>query len=320
MKKFIVKSYGRKGEDIVNKNYAAVDRGGEIVKIDIPAEWASLPCGTEFEVEKHAGDPEFIAKVMRPMVAQCGSDLPVSAFAECIDGTFPAGTTAYEKRGVASVVPEWVSANCIQCNQCSLVCPHAAIRPVVMTDDEKRNAPASMQTIDIKAPKELAGMHFRMQVSALDCTGCGNCADACPAKTKALVMKPLESQLGEVDNWNYGQQKVTYKDNLIDKTASIKNSQFAQPLFEFSGACAGCGETPYIKCITQLFGEQMMVANATGCSSIYGGSAPATPYCKNYKSGFGPAWANSLFEDNAEFGLGMATATRKMAATAAPTN
>ena len=312
MKKFIVKSYGRKGEDIVNKNYAAVDRGGEIVKIDIPAEWASLPCGTEFEVEKHAGDPEFIAKVMRPMVAQCGSDLPVSAFAECIDGTFPAGTTAYEKRGVASVVPEWVSANCIQCNQCSLVCPHAAIRPVVMTDDEKRNAPASMQTIDIKAPKELAGMHFRMQVSALDCTGCGNCADACPAKTKALVMKPLESQLGEVDNWNYGQQKVTYKDNLIDKTASIKNSQFAQPLFEFSGACAGCGETPYIKCITQLFGEQMMVANATGCSSIYGGSAPATPYCKNYKSGFGPAWANSLFEDNAEFGLGMATATRKM--------
>ena len=312
MKKFIVKSYGRKGEDIVNKNYAAVDRGGEIVKIDIPAEWASLPCGTEFEVEKHAGDPEFIAKVMRPMVAQCGSDLPVSAFAECIDGTFPAGTTAYEKRGVASVVPEWVSANCIQCNQCSLVCPHAAIRPVVMTDDEKKNAPASMQTIDIKAPKELAGMHFRMQVSALDCTGCGNCADACPAKTKALVMKPLESQLGEVDNWNYGQQKVTYKDNLIDKTASIKNSQFAQPLFEFSGACAGCGETPYIKCITQLFGEQMMVANATGCSSIYGGSAPATPYCKNYKSGFGPAWANSLFEDNAEFGLGMATATRKM--------
>ena len=312
MKKFIVKSYGRKGEDIVNKNYAAVDRGGEIVKIDIPAEWASLPCGTEFEVEKHAGDPEFIAKVMRPMVAQCGSDLPVSAFAECIDGTFPAGTTAYEKRGVASVVPEWVSANCIQCNQCSLVCPHAAIRPVVMTDDEKKGAPASMQTIDIKAPKELAGMHFRMQVSALDCTGCGNCADACPAKTKALVMKPLESQLGEVDNWNYGQQKVTYKDNLIDKTASIKNSQFAQPLFEFSGACAGCGETPYIKCITQLFGEQMMVANATGCSSIYGGSAPATPYCKNYKSGFGPAWANSLFEDNAEFGLGMATATRKM--------
>ena len=312
MKKFIVKSYGRKGEDIVNKNYAAVDRGGEIVKIDIPAEWASLPGGTEFEVEKHAGDPEFIAKVMRPMVAQCGSDLPVSAFTECIDGTFPAGTTAYEKRGVASVVPEWVSANCIQCNQCSLVCPHAAIRPVVMTDDEKKGAPASMQTIDIKAPKELAGMHFRMQVSALDCTGCGNCADACPAKTKALVMKPLESQLGEVDNWNYGQQKVTYKDNLIDKTASIKNSQFAQPLFEFSGACAGCGETPYIKCITQLFGEQMMVANATGCSSIYGGSAPATPYCKNYKSGFGPAWANSLFEDNAEFGLGMATATRKM--------
>ena len=314
MKKFIVKSYGRKGEDVVNKNYAAVDRGGDIVKVEIPAEWANLPCSTDFAVEKHEGDPEFIAKVMRPMVAQCGNDLPVSAFAGYEDGTFPAGTTEYEKRGVATVVPEWVSENCIQCNQCSLVCPHAAIRPCVMTDEELKAAPASMKAIDVKMPKELAGMHFRMQVSVMDCTGCGNCADICPGMkgNKALVMKPFEGQLGEAANWEYAQKKVAYKDNLIDKKANVKNSQFAQPLFEFSGACAGCGETPYLKCITQLFGEQMMVANATGCSSIYGGSAPATPYCRNYRSGFGPAWANSLFEDNAEFGLGMATATRQM--------
>ena len=312
MKKFIVKSYGKKGEDVVNMNYAAVDRGGEITKVEIPAEWANLDCTTDFVFEHNDADPEFINKVMRPMVAQCGNDLPVSAFKDIVDGTFPAGTTAYEKRGVATVVPEWNPANCIQCNQCSLVCPHAAIRPVVMTDDELKKAPKGMDAIDIKAPKELAGMHFRMQVSVLDCTGCGNCADVCPAKEKALVMKPLESQLDEAKNWEYGQKKVTYKDELIDKFANVKNSQFAQPLFEFSGACAGCGETPYIKTITQLFGESMMVANATGCSSIYGGSAPATPYCKNYRSGKGVAWANSLFEDNAEYGLGMATGARKL--------
>ena len=312
MKKFIVKSYGKKGEDVVNMNYAAVDRGGEITKIDIPAEWAKLDCTTDFQFEFNANDPEFINKVMRPMVAQCGNDLPVSAFKEIIDGTFPAGTTAYEKRGVATMVPEWNPAKCIQCNQCSLICPHAAIRPVVMTDAELKKAPKGMEAADIKAPKELAGMHFRMQVSVMDCTGCGNCADICPAKEKALTMKPFEGQLAEAKNWEYGQKKVTYKDNLLDKFANVKNSQFAQPLFEFSGACAGCGETPYIKCITQLFGERMIVANATGCSSIYGGSAPATPYCKNCRSGKGVAWANSLFEDNAEFGLGMATATRKM--------
>ena len=312
MKKFIVKSYGKKGEDIVNMNYAAVDRGGEITKVDIPAEWAKLDCTTDFVFESNPNDPEFINKVMRPMVAQCGNDLPVSAFKEIVDGTFPAGTTAYEKRGVATVVPEWDPTKCIQCNQCSLVCPHAAIRPVVMTDAEMKKAPKGMAAIDVKVPKELAGMHFRMQVSVMDCTGCGNCADVCPAKEKALKMKPFESQLAEAKNWEYGQKKVTYKDNLIDKYANVKNSQFAQPLFEFSGACAGCGETPYIKTITQLFGERMIVANATGCSSIYGGSAPATPYCKNCRSGKGVAWANSLFEDNAEFGLGMATATRKM--------
>ena len=312
MKKFIVKSYGKKGEDIVNMNYAAVDRGGEIQKVEIPAEWAKLDCTTDFVFEHNDADPEFINKVMRPMVAQCGNDLPVSAFKDIVDGTFPAGTTQYEKRGVATHVPEWNSKNCIQCNQCSLVCPHAAIRPVVMTDAELKKAPKGMTAIDIKMPKELAGMHFRMQVSVMDCTGCGNCADVCPAKEKALVMKPFESQLDEAKNWEYGQKKVTYKDNLLDKYASVKNSQFAQPLFEFSGACAGCGETPYIKTITQLFGERMLVANATGCSSIYGGSAPATPYCKNNRTGKGVAWANSLFEDNAEFGLGMATATRKL--------
>ena len=312
MKKFIVKSYGRKGENVVNMNYAAVDRGGEIEKVDIPSEWKDLKASTDFVFEHHDEDPDFINHIMRPMVAQCGNDLPVSAFKNIVDGTFPAGTTAYEKRGVATNVPEWIPANCIQCNQCSLVCPHAAIRPVVMTDDEYKNAPEGMKAIDVKMPKELAGMHFRMQVSVLDCTGCGNCVDTCPAKEKALQMKPLESQLHQTENWTYSQKKVTYKDNLIDKYASIKNSQFAQPLFEFSGACAGCGETPYIKGITQLFGERMMIANATGCSSIYGGSAPATPYCKNYRTGRGPSWANSLFEDNAEYGLGMATGVRHL--------
>ena len=309
MKKFIVKSYGRKGENIVKMNYAAVDRGGDVTKVEIPSEWAKI----EIKVEKDTRDiPEFIKNVVEPMLAQKGNDLPVSAFTGYEDGTFPAGTTEYEKRGIAVHVPEWQPANCIQCNQCSYVCPHAVIRPVVMTDEEKKNAPSGMETLDMKVPKEMAGMHFRMQVSVLDCTGCGNCADVCPAKEKALIMKPLESQLSQTENWDYAQKKVTYKDHLVDKTASVKNSQFAQPLFEFSGACAGCGETPYIKAITQLFGEQMIIANATGCSSIYGGSAPATPYCKNYQSGFGPAWANSLFEDNAEFGFGMATATRQL--------
>jgi len=309
MKKFIVKSYGRKGESVVNMNYKAVDRGGDVTKVEIPAEWAKIVIKAETDTRDI---PEFIKKVVEPILAQKGNDLPVSAFNGYEDGTFPAGTTEYEKRGIAVNVPHWIPENCIQCNQCSLVCPHAVIRPVVMDEAELKAAPAGMKTLDIKAPKEFAGMKFRIQVSVLDCTGCGNCADVCPAKTKALEMKPLESQLNEAENWDYAQKKVAYKDLLIDKYATIKNSQFAQPLFEFSGACAGCGETPYIKTITQLFGEQMMIANATGCSSIYGGSAPATPYCKNYRSGFGPAWANSLFEDNAEFGFGMATATNKL--------
>ena len=309
MKKAIDRSYGRKGENIVNMNYKAVEEGGNIVKVDIPEEWKNI----EIKKEKDTRDiPEFIKNVVEPINSQRGNDLPVSAFNDYEDGTFPPGTTMYEKRGIAVNVPEWKPENCIQCNQCSLVCPHAAIRPVVMTDEELKNAPATMKTIDVKIPKELAGLHFRQQVSPLDCAGCGSCADVCPAKNKALVMKPLETQMGEVEHWEYSQKKVTYKDNLIDKFANVKNSQFAQPLFEFSGACAGCGETPYIKTITQLFGEQMLIANATGCSSIYGGSAPATPYCKNYRSGHGPAWANSLFEDNAEFGFGMAIGTNKM--------
>lgn len=309
MKKAIEKSYGKKGENIVRMNYAAVEAGGNVISVDIPAGWKDIV----LKNEKDERDiPDFIKKIVEPMIAQKGNDLPVSTFNGYEDGTFIAGTTVYEKRGVAVNVPKWIPENCIQCNQCSVVCPHAAIRPVVMTADEKKNAPKGMDGVEIKVPKELAGMTFRMQVSVLDCTGCGNCVDICPAKTKALRMEPLKEQRDEIEKWEYSQKKVSYKDDLIDKAANIKNSQFAQPLFEFSGACAGCGETPYIKTITQLFGEQMMIANATGCSSIYGGSAPATPYCRNCRSGFGPAWANSLFEDNAEYGLGMAVAVRKM--------
>ena len=309
MKKFIKKSYGKKGENIVSMNYAAVDAGSDVIKLEIPEEWKDIVIE---EKEDKRNIPEFIKKIVEPMLAQKGNDLPVSAFKGYEDGTFPAGTTEYEKRGIAVNVPHWNPVNCIQCNSCSTVCPHAAIRPVVMNEKEMDGAPLSMISTAIKTPKPFVGMGYRMQISVLDCTGCGNCIDICPAKEKALVMKPLDTQMGEVANWNYAMKKVTPKDDMIEKFASIRNSQFAQPLFQFSGACAGCGETPYIKLLTQLFGEEMMVANATGCSSIYGASAPATPYCKSCKNGFGPAWANSLFEDNAEYGLGMAVATRKM--------
>ncbi|MBN2165211.1 MAG: pyruvate:ferredoxin (flavodoxin) oxidoreductase [Marinilabiliaceae bacterium] len=307
MKTAIVKSFGKKGEDVVKMNYQAVDRGGAVTKVEVPAEWAKLEDkGLAFRTDV----PDFIKNIVFPINAQKGDDLPVSAFKGVEDGTFPAGTTAYEKRGVAVNVPEWQSDNCIQCNQCSYVCPHAAIRPFLLTDAELAGAPEG--TVTKKANgKGFEGLHYRIQVSALDCTGCGNCADVCPAKTKALVMKPLDSQRAEVDRWAYMAEKVDVKDTIMDKNMNVKASQFAQPLFEFSGACAGCGETPYIKLITQLFGDRMMVANATGCSSIYGGSAPATPYCTN-KDGHGPAWANSLFEDNAEYGLGMATGVNKL--------
>ncbi len=253
--------------------------------------------------------PEFIKNVFKTINDLKGDDLPVSAFVDRADGTFPAGSTKYEKRGIAINVPEWVSANCIQCNQCAYVCPHAAIRPFILNDEEVKNAPAG--TVVQAGIAGLKEYKFKMQVSVLDCTGCGNCEDTCPAKEKALVMKPLGTQMAEVERWNYMHEKVGYKDTILPKDKSVKNSQFAQPLFEFSGACAGCGETPYIKTITQLFGDRMMVANATGCSSIYGGSAPATPYTPN-KKGCGPAWANSLFEDNAEYGYGMALGVNKL--------
>ena len=309
MKKMIVKSYGNKGEDVVKMNYKAVDAGENITQVDIPAEWAEIK-SDGFKIARTREVPEFITSVADIMNAQKGDDLPVSTFNGREDGTFPNGTTKYEKRGIAVNVPEWIAENCIQCNQCSYVCPHAAIRPFLLTDDELAKAPADTKTIKgIGGTKEY---NFRMQVSVLDCTGCGNCADVCPAKTKALEMKPLGTQMEEVDRWYFMDEVVGYKDTVLEKDKTVKNSQFAQPLFEFSGACAGCGETPYIKAITQLFGERMLIANATGCSSIYGGSAPATPYCQSYKSGKGPAWANSLFEDNAEYGFGMAAGIEKM--------
>ena len=301
MKKAIDKDFGKKGEDVVKKNYAAVDRGGDVTKVAVPAEWAKL--GADVRTAR-VNAPAFITEVVDVINNLDGDDLPVSAFAGREDGTFPSGTTAYEKRGIAVTVPEWIGDNCIQCNQCSYVCPHAAIRPFVLTEEELKNAPAGTKAV--KGNGGIKEYSFKMQVSPLDCTGCGNCVDVCPAPKKALEMKPIESQMVEAPRWEYMHHKVGYKDTILGKNKSVKNSQFAQPLFEFSGACAGCGETPYIKAITQLFGDRMMVANATGCSSIYGASAPATPYCTN-KDGKGVAWANSLFEDNAEFGLGMAT-------------
>jgi pyruvate-ferredoxin/flavodoxin oxidoreductase len=307
MKKAIYKTYGRKGEDVVNMNYAAVDKGTEVVKVEIPAEWASiLP---EKKADKR-NIPDFIRNVAEPINHLKGDDLPVSAFAGREDGTFPSGTTQYEKRGIAVNVPEWQPDECIQCNQCSYVCPHAAIRPFLLTEEEAAKAPEGTKTIQ-GIPGVLKQYRFRIQLSLYDCTGCSNCADVCPSKNKALIMKPFETQLAEGPRWTYMHEKVGYKDTVVDKFVNVKNSQFAQPLFEFSGACAGCGETPYIKAITQLFGDRMTVSNATGCSSIYGGTAPNTPYTYN-KDGHGPAWANSLFEDNAEYGFGMALGSNKL--------
>jgi len=307
MKKMIQKTFGNKGEDIVNMNFAAVDQGGQVTRIDIPDEWKKLS-GKDDVAELDA--PEFVREIAHPVNHLEGDSLPVSAFIDREDGTFPQGTTAYEKRGIAVTVPEWQVDNCIQCNQCSYVCPHAAIRPFLLSDDELKKAPKGTDTQNTKG--KLAGYHFRIQVSVLDCTGCGNCADICPSKEKALIMKPLGSQEDEIGRWEYMADKVSYKDKLVPKEQSVKNSQFAQPLFEFSGACAGCGETPYIKLITQLYGERMIITNATGCSSIYGGSAPSTPYCLNNESGHGPAWANSLFEDNAEYGFGIAMGIKQL--------
>ena len=301
MKKAIVKSYGKKGEHIVNMNYAAVDRGGEYTKVEIPADWKDITAKFE-NPNKDRLAPAFVKEIADVVNAQAGDTLPVSVFNDYVDGTIPAGTTAYEKRGIAVKVPEWQADNCIQCNSCAFVCPHAAIRPFLLTDEEAAAAPAGLKLQDGKAT--FKGYKFALSVSVLDCTGCGNCADVCPSKEKALVMKPLGTQEAEQANFDYLHSHIGYKDNVQPKTQNVKNAQFAQPLFEYSGACAGCGETPYIKTITQLFGDHMMVANATGCSSIYGASFPAAPYCKN-NEGHGPAWANSLFEDFCEFGLGM---------------
>lgn len=318
LNKAIEKSYGKKGDAIVNMNKEAVQKGiTELVKINVPESWKNAKDDTKAnsglavpftEDEK----PDFIKNVVDVMNRQEGDVLPVSTFVGREDGTFPQGTSAYEKRGIAVEVPKWIPENCIQCNQCAFVCPHAVIRPTLLNEEEKSNAPENFETLKAIG-KGLEGLEYRLQISPLDCTGCGNCADICPGKkgNKALVMTPIAEEVEkEVPNWKYAIEKVTIKDNLMDKV-SVKGSQFCKPYFEFSGACAGCGETAYVKTITQLFGDRMMIANATGCSSIWGASAPATPYTKD-ANGRGPSWANSLFEDNAEYGLGMATAVRQM--------
>ncbi|MBD5265068.1 MAG: pyruvate:ferredoxin (flavodoxin) oxidoreductase [Bacteroides sp.] len=312
MKKFIVKSYGKKGENIVNMNYAAVDRGNEYKKLDVDPAWAELPD----EETKKVDAPEFITNVVMPINAQDGDLLPVSTFKDDADGTWRQGTAAYEKRGVAAFVPEWNPENCIQCNKCSFVCPHAAIRPFVLTPEEMAKAPfGEDHSIPAIGKMFVPGSRFVQQVDVLDCLGCGNCVEVCPGKKgqKALSMKHEETQIAQQANWDFCVKEVSSKAKLVDVKANVKNSQFSQPLFEFSGACSGCGETPYVKLITQLFGDREVVANATGCSSIYSGSVPSTPYTTNEK-GQGPAWANSLFEDFCEFGLGMHLAYEKMRA------
>ena len=309
LKASIKKAYGKKGEKVVNMNYEAVEAGmNSLVKINVPESWKNATEESKVETKEVT---DFVKNIMNPMNALEGDKLPVSAFNGIEDGTFPAGTAAYEKRGVATDVPEWNMAKCIQCNQCAFVCPHACIRPVLVTDEELAKAPAGFETKKATG-KTLAGLNYRIQVSTLDCTGCNNCVDICPAPGKALEMKPLGTQVEtEVANWDFSVSKEVSNKEHLTPGKTVKDSQFKQPLIEFSGACAGCGETPYIKLVTQLFGDRMMIANATGCSSIWGGSAPSTPYTKNHE-GKGPAWANSLFEDNAEFGYGMFLAADQM--------
>ena len=303
LKDSIVKSYGHKGDDIVNMNYSAVDSGLTAAKkIEVPESWANATDPIKEEKEL----PEFVKTILKPMIEQKEDQIPVSAFTnlDLENGEFPSGTTAYEKRGIALNVPQWQIENCIQCNQCSYVCPHAVIRPFLITEEEKAKAPEGF-TSKKAIGKGMEGYEFRMQVSPLDCTGCGNCADICPAPKKALLMKPFEEEIAkEKDNWIFANDEVGYKEDVMDPM-TLKGSQFKQPLLEFSGACAGCGETPYAKLVTQLFGDRMYIANATGCSSIWGASAPSMAYTKNLATGKGPAWGNSLFEDAAEYGYGM---------------
>ncbi|UCF12373.1 MAG: pyruvate:ferredoxin (flavodoxin) oxidoreductase [Thermoplasmatales archaeon] len=301
LKKAIEKTYGKKGKDIVRMNWNAVDFAlDRIEEITYPQSWVQLSP----EKPKERGEPDFVQNVMKPMLAQQGDKLPVSAFTPA--GLFPVGTTKYEKRGVAINVPEWLIDNCIQCNQCAMVCPHAAIRPVLVTEDELKNAPTGFVVKKVVG-KGMKGLSYRVQVYPEDCVGCGNCSEICPSKDKALVMKHLSTQKDKQIPLQRYAEKIPIRTGGFDKY-TVKGSQFQRPLLEFSGACAGCGETPYLKLVTQLFGDRMIIANATGCSSIWGGSAPSVPFTVN-EEGFGPAWANSLFEDNAEYGFGMVLAT-----------
>ena len=320
MKDYAFKSYGNKGEDIVNMNYEAIDKGASgIVEIPVDPAWANLEI-VKKETKEITNDTcnckdkvltDFVRDVVMPIDALKGNDLPVSAFNGREDGTFESGTASFEKRGVAVNVPVWQPDNCIQCNQCSFVCPHAAIRPFLMTEEEKNNSPVELKTIKPNG-KGLEGLSYRLQVTPLDCVGCGSCANVCPAPKKALVMEPLANSIDnkEDEKATYLYTKVTYKNDIIP-TSTVRGSQFCQPLFEFNGACPGCGETPYLKVISQLFGDRMMAANASGCSSVYSGSAPSMPYTKNC-NGEGPAWASSLFEDNAEYGFGMHVAVEAL--------
>lgn len=308
LKEAVVNTYSKKGEKIVNMNHAAIDAGLDaIVKIDVPDSWKDAK--EDGKIEENMNVPDFIKNICEPMNKLEGNKLPVSAFvnADMTDGTFMSGTTAYEKRGIAVNVPEWIPENCIQCNQCSYVCPHATIRPFLINEKEKENAPEGMKIIPANGFKGEA-MYYMIGVSPLDCTGCGNCVETCPAPGKALVMKPQDSQHEQIECWNYAVEELSVKPNPMKKT-TVKGSQFEQPLLEYNGACAGCGETPYAKLVTQLFGDRMMISNATGCSSIWASGGSAMAYTAN-KEGNGPAWANSLFEDNAEYGLGMFIAVK----------
>ncbi|MBP2635910.1 MAG: pyruvate ferredoxin/flavodoxin oxidoreductase [Firmicutes bacterium] len=305
MKEAILKTYGKKGDKIIQMNYAAVDQGiASVQQVEIPAAWLNA---VDKEIEENSLLPDFVKNMMIPMNDQKGDDIPVSAFAGREDGTFPLGTSAFDKRSIAVDVPEWLADNCLQCNQCAYICPHAAIRPFLLTEEETAATPEGYNTSKAKG-SGLEGYEYRMQVDVMDCYGCGSCAQVCPAKEKALIMKPLETQKEQATNWEYS-LKLSHKDNPLDKF-TVKGSQFEQPLLEFSGACAGCGETPYMKLMTQLFGDRMYVANATGCTQAWGAAAPCFPYTVN-KDGCGPAWSNSLFENNAEFSLGMCLAVKQ---------